>query len=80
MRRQLFEARGGRAALLARAAASIERVRPWTVDWLQVQKNAFGLREVFGDADDDLCRHLQASMEAGASSCLLLFSVVFSVF
>jgi hypothetical protein len=44
--------------------AAFANIRPWAVDWLRVQQQAFGLREVFGDSNDDLCRHLDASKQA----------------
>lgn len=72
-RTRIYAELGGRPALLLRADESLDGLRPWAIDWLKVQKDAFQMREVFGDTEDALRRVLDqslAQMLAGFNECL----------
>ena len=73
VRTRIYADAGGRNALLQRADDSLDGLRPWAIEWLKVQKDAFQMREVFADTEDALRRVLDqslAQMLAGFNECL----------
>ena len=63
VRSRIFAELGGRVAVQQRGEDAIGALRPWTAEWLAVQRDAFSLREVFGNTDSDLDNALQQSVD-----------------
>jgi hypothetical protein len=72
-RTRIYADLGGRPAVLERAEVALDGLRPWAVDWLKVQKDAFQMREVFAADIDSLHRVLDQSLQQmllGFRECL----------
>jgi hypothetical protein len=72
-RTRIYAELGGRPAVLERAELALDGLRPWAVDWLKVQKDAFQMREVFAADIDSLHRVLDQSLQQmllGFRECL----------
>jgi hypothetical protein len=62
VRTRIFADLGGRGAVTQRAETALEGLRPWAVEWLVVQKDAFRLREVYADTQTGLHTVLEQSL------------------
>jgi hypothetical protein len=73
VRTRIYADLGGRPAVLERAEIALDGLRPWAVEWLKVQKDAFQMREVFAADVESLHRVLDQSLQQmllGFRECL----------
>ena len=47
VRQRIYSEVGGRASCVQRCEEAVAGLRPWAVEWLQIQKDSFGKRSLF---------------------------------